>query len=380
MIQKFHSLVCIGGIAGFSLTFFHPALWAWVGVMLGLALLLLTPQILAIDHSEPRGFYIALIWIFATTLFAFANGFSEGFYNVRQIVLMLAGLVFGYFLSLYRVRSWVAWIPFGIFALYFAVLMILGRDPNDVFTRNSQNYISVILLALYASAVIMTRPPSLRIAHIAAAGLVLVLAVWAAGRGGILASLLLIFGLLARLVIQGRSGIIKWLLVVFTIFAVAMATYFAAEMLERGGYLYKFEGRGLRDPSRLTILISYFDDIETSELLLGRNYYDDSIIGRWGFNLHNSYLDAWAHLSIWYLLFVMTVVLIAFRRLREQPVIAITVLAFAARAVTDSQLFSGQYDFVIFATFFVLVRRSGDIAQWRPPIPIPRIQRIQMNP
>jgi hypothetical protein len=238
-------------------------------------------------------------------------------------------------------------------------LLVLGREPGEAFSRNSQNYVSVILLALYASAVVMTRPTTVRLVHIIIAGFVLVLSIWAAGRGGILASLLLTSGLIARFVSQGRAGIFRWIAVTSMIVVATFAFVFIADMLERQGYLYKFEGRDLNDPSRLRILVSYFDGIEISELLLGKNYYDDSVIGRWGFNLHNSYLDAWAHLSIGYLLFILAVLAIVVRRLRRYPVLVIAVLAFAARAVTDSQLFSGQYDYVIFAALFFLLRSQG---------------------
>jgi O-antigen ligase len=361
-----HRLVCIVGVTAFSLTFFHPVFWAPVGLALGAALLLLTPRVVGGRLAEPPAHFVALIWIVATALLALANGMSEEFFNARQIVLVAAGLVFGYFLSLERVPPWLAWSPFALFAMYFAASMLAGRDPNTVFTRNSQNYISVILLAMYASAVIMSRPPRVRPAHVAAAGLVVILAVWAAGRGGILASLLLTIGLISSLVLRGRGGLARWLVLAVTAASILVVAFLAIGFLESGGYLYKFEGRGLRDPSRLTLLVAYFQNMNLTEFLLGRNYYDNSVIGQWSFNLHNSYLDAWAHLGIAYFLFVLAVILTALRRAREQPVIAIATLAFAARAATDSQLFSGQYDFVAFSVLFLLLRRP---ASRRPPEP-----------
>ncbi|MBA3563714.1 MAG: hypothetical protein H0W33_06840 [Gammaproteobacteria bacterium] len=371
MTRLFHTLVCIGGITSLSLTFFHPAMWAPVGMFLGFALLLVTPVILAEKPAEPPGFFLALIWIGTTALLALAYGFTEELFNVKQVALMLAGLLFGYFMSLTRAPPWVAWAPFGLFALYFTILLVLGREPGDAFSRNSQNYVSVILLALYVSAIIMTRPSAVRIMHVLIAGFVLILSVWAAGRGGILASLLLVGGLFVRFISQGRPGIIHGTIAAFMILAASVALFFAGGILESQGYLYKFEGRGLHDASRLSIIISYFDGIEISELLLGKNYYDDSFMARWNFNLHNSYLDAWAHLTLYYLMFIVAVLVITARRLRRHPVIVIAVLAFAARAVTDSQMFSGQYDYVIFATLFVLLREPGREPVMARPAPSP---------
>jgi hypothetical protein len=370
MTRQIHTLVSIGGVTSLTLTFFHPAMWAPVGLVLGITALLVAPLVMAEKQVEPPGFFVTLIWIATTALLALAYGFTESFFNVKQVALMIAGLLFGYFLSLARAPAWAAWTPFCLFALYFTALMVLGREPGDAFSRNSQNYVSVILLALYASAVIMTRPPKVRFLHVLVASFVLVLSVWAAGRGGILASLLLTGFLFARLLSQGRPGIVQWAIAAVMILVAASAIFVAADILGQQGYLYKFEGRGLRDPSRLTIIIAYFDGIETSELLLGKNYYDDSILGRWGFNLHNSYLDAWAHLGLYYLLFILGTLAVGARHLRRHPVVVIAVLAFAARAVTDSQLFSGQYDYVIFATLFALLRERGRASVAAQPAPV----------
>lgn len=359
MIRQFHMLVSIGSITSLTLTFFHPAMWAPVAMFLGLALLLVIHVMLTQKQVEPPGFFVALIWIATTAMLAFAYGLTEDFFNVRQVVLMLAGLLLGYLVSLVRPPAWAAWAPFCLFALYFVGLLMLGREAGDAFSRNSQNYVSVILLALYATAVIMTGPARARIVHVVTAGFVLVLSIWAAGRGGILASLLLTGGLFLRLATQGRSGMTHRTIATVMILLASIAIFVAAEFLQQQGYLYKFAEAGLHDASRLSIIMHYFNDIEISELLFGKNFYDDLFMARWRFNLHNSYLDAWANLGLYYFLFILAVLAISARHLSSHPVMVIAVLAFAARAVTDSQMFSGQYDYVIFATLFVLLRESG---------------------
>jgi hypothetical protein len=174
MTRQIHTLVSIGGVTSLTLTFFHPAMWAPVGLVLGITALLVAPLVMAEKQVEPPGFFVTLIWIATTALLALAYGFTESFFNVKQVALMIAGLLFGYFLSLARAPAWAAWTPFCLFALYFTAMMVLGREPGDVFSRNSQNYVSVILLALYASAVIMTRPPKVRFVHVLVASFVLV--------------------------------------------------------------------------------------------------------------------------------------------------------------------------------------------------------------
>ncbi|CAN5354786.1 hypothetical protein BH24PSE2_BH24PSE2_03000 [soil metagenome] len=356
MIRSLRPFVCIGGITSFTLTFFHPVMWAPVGLALGIALLLLVPHALSRDQAEPPGFFLALIWIVTTALLALTYGLTENLFNIKQVGLMLAGLLFGYFLSVSRAPAWAAWAPFALFVLYTLSLIAAGRPPAEAFPRNSENYVSVILLALFASALLLTRPPSVRPAHVLTALLILALSIWGVGRGGILASLLLASGLFLHMITRGGMGVIRATVVLVMLLLAAGAMLAGAAMLESQGYLDTFAGRGLHDASRLSILLFYFQGIEPLELVFGRNYYDESFMERWRFNLHNSYLSAWAHLGLHYLLFVLGALTFCVRRLSVQPVIVIAVLAFAVRALTDTHLISGQYDYVLFATLFMLLR------------------------
>ena len=123
-------------------------------------------------------------------LLAFAYGATQEFYNIRQIGFLLIGLVVGFLISLVRVPQWAAWTPFGLLALYFGGLAILGRDPADSLTQNSRNYVSVMLLAMFASAMLLSKPMTVRPLHVVMALLVLTLSIWGTGRAGVLCALL----------------------------------------------------------------------------------------------------------------------------------------------------------------------------------------------
>lgn len=369
MTRPFHTLVSIGGTTSLTLTFFHPAMWAAVGVFLGLALVFIALLVLTDRRAEPAGFYFALVWIATTALLALAYGFSEDLFNLKQIALLLSGLLFGYFISLVRAPAWAAWAPFGLFAVYFAGLALLGRDPSESFSRNSQNYVSVTLLALYASAMLLARPTTIQVRHLVAALLVLALSIWAIGRAGILSSLLLCVGLFMQMVLRGRIGVIRSIFALLMLLIAAAAVFIGAEVLQSQGYLSRLANRGLHDASRLAIIVYYFQGIELSELLFGKNFYQDSFMARWGFNLHNSYLGAWAHLGLYYLLFILAVLVTSVRRLRTHPAVTISILAFAVRALTDGQMLSGQYDYIFFATLFLLLREPASVRFSAAPAP-----------
>ena len=171
--QLLRNFVCGGAVASLTLTFFDPVMWSAVGLFLGLGLLLLVPVAMSRAHTEPPQFFFALAWIVTAGLLAFAYGATQEFYNIRQVGFLLIGLVVGFLISLVRVPQWAAWTPFGLLALYFGGLAILGRDPADSLTQNSRNYVSVMLLAMFASAMLLSKPMTVRPLHVVMALLVL---------------------------------------------------------------------------------------------------------------------------------------------------------------------------------------------------------------
>jgi hypothetical protein len=165
-------------------------------------------------------------------------------------------------------------------------------------------------------------------------------------------------GLSVALTFRGRRGVLRSTIALVVMLALAVATFAGSEILQDQGYLDRLSSRGLRDPSRLAILVSYFYQIEVTELIFGKNYYHDPFMEKWGYNLHNSFLSAWAHLGLGYLLFLFATMAMCLRRLRTQPAIAGSVLVFGLRALTDTHLFAGQYDYIAFAAVFGFLRKA----------------------
>ena len=112
-------------------------------------------------------------------------------------------------------------------------------------------------------------------------------------------------GLSASLLFQGRLGVLRATLSVLVLCVLAVAVFVGVEILQTQGYLDRFASRGFRDAPRLSIIVSYFYQIEPSQLFFGKNYYHDPFMEKWGYNLHNSYLSAWAHLGLYYFAFVL---------------------------------------------------------------------------
>jgi hypothetical protein len=58
------------------------------------------------------------------------------------------------------------------------------------------------------------------------------------------------------------------------------------------------------------------------------------------------------------------------RNLRAEPALALAVLAFGLRALTDTHLLSGQYDYILFAVLFLMLRKQAAPAVTRTPVPV----------
>lgn len=363
--SQLHGLVGVGGAASLTFTFFHPALWLVVGAFAGIGALLLALAVIHERQAEPPAFHVVVAWCVVTVLLALAWGAVQDYYNYRQVAFLLCGALFGYLLSVARTASFAAWAPFCAMALYFSLLGLAGRDPGSAFPRNSENYLSAVLLGLYATAMLLTRPPRLRSAHLALASWTLALSIWSTGRAGVIASLFLVMGLASGLVLQGRRGLPRALLAILIVGTSAAAVAGGAIYLLQHGYLEGFAARGIHDAPRLGIIANYFAGISTEELLFGKNYYGEAYMAKWGFNLHNSYLSAWSHLGIAYFGLILAALVAVARGFWRSPAIGLSVAAFAMRAVTDTHLLAGQYDYVLFAALFLMLRRRQDFMPQR---------------
>lgn len=354
--EGLNTFVAVGSVFSMTLTFFHPVMWLPVAIFAGLTLLILA-QILATGvESEPPSLIFALIWLVTTLLLASAYGALEGFFNISQVAFLILGILLGYLISITYSATWTAWLPFLLFTAYFIAMMVLGHDPSETLTRNSRNFISVITLALYASAMLLSKPMKVTVSHLIGALFVLGIAIWATGRGGIVSALLLNLALFMHVVFRGRFGVVRSTIAVLLLLLISTAIFIGSESLQSQGYLSRLASRGLHDAPRLAMMVAYFQDIQPTELLLGKNYYDNAYLARFGFNLHNSYLSAWAHLGLMYLLFIIVALALSVKRIAASPAICIAVLAFALRALTDTQLLGGKYDYVVIGALFTLLR------------------------
>ncbi len=292
-----------------------------------------------------------LFLIFLLLMIQFSWGYFNEYYNLRQLLFVAFSAVLAMAISKIRSSVEVAWLPFYITGGLLLLLILSGIDPERVLVRNSRNFLSVVMLGLFASAVVLSKPPQVSKNHILAAFLTIVISVLSEGRAGIIASVLLMVLVLAKGALDERrvvSSVIRNAILV-TVLMILLAAV-ADSLLE---LVPRLRNRGLHDFSRMTINLMYFQGISFSEFIFGRNYFEIFFLQKFGYNLHNSYLAAWANLGIAYLGLIAFCLLKSVLKRREWPFFWIVLFCLGLRAITDVQMLGAKYDYLFLTMLFL---------------------------
>jgi hypothetical protein len=368
MIYRYHSPVenvfLTSGIFFFTLTFFSPLFWFPVIVIVLLLFLSQTAR-LRLERVRPHALALT-VTLCGVIISQFAWGAGSHFYNISQLAFLFFAMVFGYGASRVNGGGGVPWIPFALLSTYFLLCLYRGIPPDQALFRNSENFISVIVLALYSSALILTKPQRPRLYHFLFAIVAIILSVYGVGRAGILASfvlfLLLIFSSARRL----KGNFIRLAIIILTILSFIALLYSILNGLLVLEIFSRLSSRGLHDAARLTIWSHYFGSVSGLEWLFGSNYYGNLKLSKWDFNLHNSYISSWAHLGLIYLFIIGFSLFLTLRSNAANWYMPVALFPLGLRAFTDIQILAGKYDFIFIAALFILLERQSRVGRRVP--------------
>ena len=336
------------GVVSFTLTFFH--LFFWIPILLS-SYYFIIKAVISLSHLR-LGVNALLFLSFLVFCFfaAVAWGVFNGLYNLKQLIIVSMGCVLGLSVANSQISTFWAWLPVTVAVVVFSSLFFLGWDVNNILPQNSRNFISVILLGLYSTALLLDKPDRISIGMVLIAALIFFLSIWAEGRSGIVSSFLMLT--MASVSFFVRSRFFRSKLWIFVILVVLSWFFF---FLYDFGMFDRISIKGFTDHSRERIFLWYFSDITIFELFFGRNPEDVERLSKFGFNLHNSYLAALAFGGVFYFFLMVLVVLLSAFKYFSIPFIAIAVIPLSIRALTDIQIYVGKYDFVIVAALFIVL-------------------------
>jgi hypothetical protein len=305
---------------------------------------------------------LILLFITLMILFACAAALLGPNYRVNDIILVFnyfgIALIPVYYTLNHKVFLWFAYI----IALFFVPFIISGADSNYVFNINyaSRNYISCVLLIGLAYHIISCfqndkRPNFILIT------LSLIIAIWAVGRGGIIAIGFIWISYPFMLKIKVRHKILIFMLIAISSL---VAFYIFKDVLLQYG-LGRFKSMGMggaREDINADYLQATFHSFRN--FLFGCPLNEIPAIVALGIdpNLPVNPHNAFIRIHVYYglgglvlLIFMLTFSAYKFFRARNY-LLLVLLMSLLARSAVDSISFHGPFDTIIYALLFLAIK------------------------
>ncbi|RZP19210.1 MAG: hypothetical protein EVA34_02275 [Erythrobacter sp.] len=350
------SVLLVLAVWSIALSFFSFVFWV---IALGALLCVFVLSERRDPHSTPptsRDFVTALFLSFLLLIQA-VWGIMNEYYNLDEILFVSVSVALAIALSKRRVDPLLSWIPFFATASYFFILLILGASVDSLLPQNSRNFLSVILIGLFASAIVLSKPDRVGAVHVVAGLLVLAFSIIGIGRSGIISSFILVIALIGLKVLSGPRSWKKRLFSAVVLMAVTIA--FFSSLNEIMEAVPRLASRGFHDYSRNFIHLTFFRELEGPNFILGKNYFHIFQLHRYNYNLHSSYLAAWANLGLVYTLTIIFCILRSLAYRKSMPVIWVALLALGLRAATDIQMIGAKFDYVFLVVLFMTSKEAA---------------------
>jgi hypothetical protein len=270
-----------------------------------------------------------------------------------------------------HVYSWGAAVVFYALAAYFLTLMLCGIDAEVALHTTSRNGISMVMLVACVSLYVTLVMEGKKIGLLPAV-LTLVVSAWGIGRSGILASAVLLLGLLLCRLRTNRALIP--LLALSAIIAYATASWFiplvGASPFGRAVDNYQVKAEYAREV-RLGFWSNYLDNLDPRRILIGVNVLEDP----WPegeineYNYHNSFIALHSQTGVMGLITIALMIGALLKCYKDSVVLLSAFLAVISRWGTDNGMFFNAFDFVPFFFIFYFLstirlrsRRMGPVA------------------
>lgn len=273
-----------------------------------------------------------------------------------------------------RVYSWGPAIVFYALAAYFLFSMIAGVDAENVLKTTSLNGISIVMLVACASLCITVASEG-RDVPLLPALLTLVISLWAVGLSGILASALLLAGLVL-VKLKTRKSYVLVLAMVAVVGYTIVSTWgyrVGATPFERAVESYHIRPR--TPESRVVLWSNYYNNLDAFRVFFGVNVLNDP----WpegpvnDYNYHSAFIALHLQTGLMGLVTIGLLVVALIRCYRRSGVFLFVLLSVLLRWSTDSGMFFNVFDFVPY--FFIFYSLAAVPGAPRVELPCARIGR-----
>ena len=314
--------------------------------------------ILILRDNQYRIFlYIAL------AVFGFLMGYllrDSWHYPLSSFIETILYMGTAYMLLRNRHRSLPFKLVYYFVAVYFIYVLVILNSPIRKVLKSgiSYNYFSVIIMFSYAIMFLIQYQNKEKIRLIPVL-LLLLVAVRAYGRGGILSAIWLLFAYIIAKVLERKRKTTAIIIISAIILAAIVFGSRAFNAVINITQFAKFRNQGLDTP-RLDFWRRLFENSTRDLKSFISGGHPDEIFE--GGNVHNSFLQMYVALGLFF--FIVTMIIVIMRLIRDirtgnlWMLVIISTIFF--RAFTDKTMFSGAFEPVLFYYVFgyIMLKRG----------------------
>jgi hypothetical protein len=322
-------------------------------ILMAMGIIALVAMTVKIDRRHVNTYIFIMGLIFSVIVSSLFVGRAERVEH--SIIFALCGAGIALLILKKKVSSWSGYLVFYGMTSYFITLMIFGADARYALSGSSHNGISMMMLVTCISLYAISGLQNKKI-DVLPAILTFIVCVWAIGRSGILASLILLVGIL----------LLKWKLRGWTIFyPIIIVCFFGFIVIVNQDYLlfimdYIIRGaienysiRTTQEEPRFMMWGNYYDNLDFRRIVFGVNLLEDPWPEgeEYAYNYHNTWINLHAQTGLMGLLVCSFLFCALIKYFNTNRLFFILLLVLLVRWTSDIGLFFESWDFLIY--FFI---------------------------
>lgn len=341
------------------LRFLYPANVLLTSIVVGLGLFSLVSLSSTMKLKDIFIYFYILGLIIFVLISAIITSRYERLGHVFLFILSNTGIAFIILRS--YVYKWACYYVFYILAIFFLYQILSGVNADDAVTVVSHNGISMIILVACITLYLIVSIEFQKISLIPAV-LTAIICIWGTGRSGILASFLLLLGLiLVKYEVKKHVVIIilSPFLILYLFFESIIAFAIQIPFFTQAATNYLVRANG--EPEvRLDIWNNYFNNLNFSKFLFGVNpkidpWPDGQILA---YNYHNTFINLHAQAGLMGIITMLLLTVSFFKLIKYNKVLSILLLTLLTRWFTDTGLYFESWDFLPYFFSFIILSRK----------------------
>jgi hypothetical protein len=311
-----------------------------------------------------------MVLLLTYPLVIFNSLYNDSILSMSYWVALMLSIILAYNLSqISKLPISISVAPYLITVVVFSFLLVSGVSVTAWLPNNSENFIPVSLYLGYASFLFLSKRTFIGKVDVAISIPILFFSIVSGGRSGIICSFIIFIFvnfIFFRSILESKRPLVKNITYFLFFVFIPFFIYSFSIYLVENNLISRLVEKGLESNARISIILDYFRYITKDFLYIIVGYPADKIeeLRRFGYNLHNSYLNMHSLFGLGYLLFFFVISIFSvfrvFKYKQLMPFFPILV-AIYVRAAIDIQIFAGRLDWIVYGLWFMGLRLRSEV-------------------